>query len=808
MFLNNLKLSLRHLWRQKLFTVLNVTGLAIGIATCLVILLFIHSELSYDRFHEKADRIVRVVFKGSVQGEKMNEAHVMPPVAEVLMEEFPEVEKATRIRLMGYPKIGVDERYFRNKTAAFVDANILEVFTLPLIKGDPNTALTEPNSIVISESAAKTFFDQENPLGKELSMNEGKDRFIITGVMADIPVNSHFHFDLLASMSTYSEAKDPSWMVSEFYTYLLLPAGYDYRSLESKLPVIVEKYMGPQIKQAMGIGFDEFLNAGNNLGIFLQPLTSIHLHSDMMGELSPGGDIRYVYIFGVIALFMLLIASINFMNLATASAGKRAKEVGVRKVLGSNQRQMIWQFLIESILLSLIALGMAMVMVKLVLPLFQNLSGESMVINYLSPTWLLPSLLLFGLVVGLLAGSYPAFFLSSFKTVLVLKGSVLHNSSKKTDSFRSGLVIFQFAVSLILITGTLVVYNQLEFIQNKDLGYEKDHLLIFPDTWLLGDHVATFKQQLLQDSRVKNVSISGYLPSGPSNNNNFFVFPEGDVSKQLKTLRYEVDDQYLPTLGLELVAGRNFSEEYGMDDKAIILNQTLLNALGWGEDALGKTLSRADNTGQIVDFTVIGIVKDFHFRSFHEHISPLVITYGNNSGPMIVSIQTDDMMGLIEDIKPMWTAHAGDEPFDYSFMDERVYQTYAAERKVGYILTVFSLLTIFVACMGLFGLATFTAKQRTKEIGIRKVLGADVGNIVGLLSTDFLKLILIAIVLSTPVSWFVMNQWLEGFAYQVPLYWWVFILAGLIAIIVALFTISFQSIKAALMNPVKSLRSD
>jgi putative ABC transport system permease protein len=811
MLKNYIKIAIRSLWRSKAFSAINIFGLAIGIASCLVIMLFVEHELSYDRFHEKSDRIVRVIFRGSVQGEQMNEAHVMPPVAQALVQDYPEVEEATRLRPMGTPKISYGDKIFRKNTFAFADSNVFQVFTLPLLKGDPATALNRPNALVISQSTAQNYFGDEDPIGKVLQFVDAKAQFTISGVMADIPVNSHFRFDMLGSMATFPDAKNPSWMVSEFYTYLVLPEGYDYKQLEAKLPQVVEKYMGPQLQQAMGISLAQFREAGNDLGLFLQPLNSIYLHSDLLTALEPGGDIQYVYIFAAIALFMLLIACINFMNLSTAGASKRAREVGVRKVLGSGKGQLVGQFLIESTLLSLLALLLALVIVKLALPIFNELSGKNLDLQLLGKPWIVPGLLLFGLFVGVLAGSYPAFFLSSFKPVSVLKGaasSAAGAPGKGSWSLRSGLVVFQFCISIVLIIGTTVVYQQLQYIQNKKLGYDKEQVLVLPETWLLGGQAEVFRQLLLQDPRIQYVSTSGYLPAGPSYNNNFMIYPDDDVSQQVKTLRYDVDDQYIPALGLKMMSGRNFSPQYGTDSTAIILNETAAAAFGWGKDALGKTLTTSTNDGHKHHFRVIGVVGDFHFKSLHERISPLVMVLGNANGSVIAKVNTEQIGGLLADLEEEWTALVPGEPFEYSFLDDRFYKTYESEQKAGQILGIFAGLTIFVACLGLFGLATFTAEQRTKEIGIRKVLGADVSSIVALLSKDFLKLVLLAALIAFPIAWWAMHQWLEDFAYRIDVPLWAFIAAGIVAAVVAFLTISVKAVKAAMANPVKNLRTE
>jgi len=805
MFKSYFKIAFRNLGRNKAFSAINIFGLAIGMATCLVIMLFISHEWSYDRYNKKADRIVRVVFQGSIQGEKMAEAHVMPPVAQTLRADYPEVQEATRLRNYGTPRITYKDKSFRENAFAFVDSNFFQVFTLPFLQGDPRTALVEPNTIVISREVAQKYFGSANPMGKILFFKDYNTSLKITGVIDQVPANSHFYFDIFASMASFPEAKSPSWMTSEFYTYLVLPKGYDYKQLEAKLPQVVEKYMGPQLLLAMGMNLAQFQQRGNNVGLFLQPLTAIHLRSKLKGELGLNGDIQYVYIFGSIAVIMLLIAGINFMNLSTAGAAKRAKEVGIRKVMGSVKGELIHQFLLESVLLTAMALLLAVLLVQLALPIFNDLAGIKLALNITANPWLLPGLLLFGLLVGVLAGSYPAFFLSSFRPVAVLKGRF--NSSKKSLSLRSGLVVFQFFISITLIVSTTVVYRQLRYIQNKELGYNNDQVLLIP-AYALGNKAEAFRQQLRQDPRVVSVSTSGYLPAGPSNNNNFTIFPDDNPTQLIKTLRYSVDHQYIPTLGMQVVAGRNFSPDFTTDSAGMILNETAANVLGWGKNALGHSLTYSNNQGIKTTYRVIGIVKDFHFKSLHEPISPLVMTLGDNAGTLIAKVKTPDIAGLLATTKNQWHQLTAEEPFSFAFLDERFADAYQSEQKLGKILGIFAGLTIFIACLGLFGLATFTAQQRTKEIGIRKVLGASVGSIVTLLSKDFLKLVSIATIVAWPIAWYGMHQWLQDFAYRIDMSWWIFGLAGFVALLIALLTISLQAIKAAIANPVKSLHNE
>ncbi len=806
MLKNYFKIGLRSLLRNKFFTAINIFGLTLGMTTCLLIMLYVQNEMSYDRFNKKADQIVRVVFRGSIQGEKMKEAMVMPPVAQTFKSEYPEVLEATRLRNYGNPRVTYGDKTFKENAFAYADSNFFEVFTLPFLKGNPKTALLEPNTIVISESVAKKYFGSEDPIGKILLFKDLNSSFKITGVMHDMPVNSHFHFDLFASMASFPESREFSWMTSEYYTYLVLPKGYDYKKLEAKLPADVEKYMGSQLQKAMGMTYAQFRQKGNELGLYLQPLTDIHLHSDLNLELGPVSDIRYVYIFSVVAIFMLLIACINFMNLSTAGASKRAREVGIRKVLGSLNGQLVRQFLLESLLLTSFAFLLSLILVFWTLPLLNKLSGKNLSFDLLSNPWLLPGLLLFALVTGLLAGSYPAFFLSSFKPVTVLKGKIA--SMGKTVSLRSGLVVFQFFISIVLIIGTIIVHKQLSFIQNEKLGYNKDQVVIVQESYWLGKNLEPFKQKLLQDPRIVSISSSGYLPAGNTYNNNFMIYADNNSDQLVKTLRYDVDYNYIQTLGMELAEGRNFSKSFGTDSLGIIINEETAKAFGWSKNALGHNLTRPDNDGTKLTYHVIGVVKNFHFRSFHEPISPLVMVLNSNNENMIVKTNTKDIAGLLNTMKKDWNDLKGEVPFSYTFLDDRFNNSYESEQKIGLILSIFAGVTIFVACLGLLGLATFTAEQRTKEIGIRKVLGASITNIVSLLSMDFIKLVFIAFIIATPVAWYMMNKWLQDFAYKTNISSWIFLLTAVLAIAITIITVSFRAIRAAVVNPVNSLRSE
>ncbi len=806
MLKNYFKIAFRTFWRNRAFSAINISGLAIGMATCLIIMLFVHNELSYDRYNKKADRMVRVIFRGSAEGGKMDEANVMPPVAQALLHDYPEVEEATRLHQAGKSIVKFADKTFKEESIAFADSNFFQVFTLPLIRGDAATALLQPNTLVITRAIAQKYFDGEDPIGKVLRFQNWNTDFKITGVIDKVPVNSHFHFDFFISMAGMQEARSDSWLTSGFNTYLVLKPGYDYKKLDAKLPGAVAKYMGPQILQGMGMTLTQFRQKGNDVGLYLQPLTDIHLHSDCTNDLEAGGDIRYVYISAAIALFMLLIACINFMNLSTAGAIRRAREVGIRKVLGSLKGELVRQFLLESILLAAISLVLAIGLLYLALPAFDKLAGKDLDFSFKETPWLLPSLLVFGLLTGILAGSYPAFFLSSFKPVSVLKGRFA--TGKKRFGLRSSLVVFQFLVSIILIVCTTVAYKQLSYIQHKKLGYEKDQVMILPETWMLGNNQQAFRRQILKDPRVVNLSVSDYLPAGPSGDNNFFIYPGNSSTHLVKTLRYDVDYNYIPTMGMQLAAGRNFEKDFRTDSAGAILNETAIRTMGWQKDPLDHYFTYAPDPAHKMIFRVIGVVKDFHFRSLHEPISPLVMILSDRPARMIIKTKTRDIAGLTAAMQKIWASFTHDAPMEYSFLDERFLETYHAEQHTALTLGIFAALTIFVACMGLFGLATFTADQRTKEIGIRKVLGATIGGIVSLLSKDFLKLVAIAFIIAAPIAWWLMNKWLQDFAYHIEMNGWIFVGVAVLALAITLVTVSFQAIRAALTNPVKSLRSE
>lgn len=809
MIKNYFKIAWRNLLKNKAFSFINIMGLSIGISVCFIIMLFVQDELSYDRFNVKADRMYRIAFRATMNGGRINESNVMPPVAAALKNDYPEVEEVTRINEGGKPKISYSNKTFKDGSVALVDSNFFNVFTIPLIDGDKNTATLEPHSVVLTKEFANKLFGAEDPMGKLIKIGGGNDSTPckVTGIINKVPRNSHFHFDLFVSLSSLPYSKDPSWMSSGMFTYLVLKQGYDYKKLEAKFPGMVEKYMGPQIQQAMGLSLSQFRTKGNDLGFILLPLTKIHMGGFPSNyEMEPPGDIRYVYIFGAVAVFMLLIACINFINLSTASASKRAKEVGVRKVMGSGKTDLIKQFLLESALITFIALLISAVLVQIALPIFNTISGKNLVPGF--SIGRITGILSLGLLVSLLAGLYPAFFLSSFKPIATLKGKL--SAATRSYGLRSSLVVFQFFISVSLITGTIIVYQQMKFIRDKKLGYDKEQLLVIGNSWQLGKNEKILRDELLRDTRVANVTVSSYKPAGWSDNNNALSYPEGQENRLTTSLEYKIDERYIPTFGIEMAAGRNFSPQFSTDSVAMIMNESAVKAFGYKDnnDAIGKRVIRQNSDrGTNVPYTIVGVVKDFNFKSLHEAITPLLMVLNPGSG-LLIKTKTKDVAGLLSTIKKRWQDFGPEDPIDYAFLDELYNKTYEAEQKTGTILNIFAVLTILVACLGLFGLATYTAEQRSKEIGIRKVLGASVLQVTTMLSKEFIKLVLIACVIAFPLSYWAMNKWLQDFAYRINISWVVFLVAGLTALFIALCTVSFRAIKAALANPVKSLRTE
>jgi len=811
MFKNYLKLAARHLLKHKAYSLLNVSGLAIGMACCILILLYVQQELSYDRQHTQADRIYRVAADLKFGGNHFQLAVAPAPLAATLVRDFPEVVTAARFRNYGSALVKrTGEQNFKEVRVIFADNAIFEVFTLPMLAGDPKTALIAPYTLVINQSTAKKYFGAADPMGQALIF-DNTNSYKITGVIADIPENSHFHFDFIASLASTPESMDDMWGSNNFATYLVLQPGADPAALQAKFPALIEKYLGPQVQQLLGMSMAELKKAGNSADYYLQPLRDIHLHSDLTFELEPNGNIKYVYIFSAIAFFILLIACINFMNLATARSANRAKEVGIRKVVGSERRQLVGQFLAESVFLSVVAMILALGLVELMLPVFNHLAEKKLQTAYLGNGTMLAAFIGITILVGVVAGCYPAFVLSAFKPASVLKGA--QSGGARSRHLRSALVVFQFAASVILIVGTLIIKEQLHYIQNKKLGFNKEQVIVLQDAYALQENLEAFKNEILRNANVTHATVSGYLPVS-SNRSDTGFWPEGQsagenpVSMQI----WNVDHGYVETLGMEIAKGRNFSEAFGGDSTAIILNERAAKMFGFA-DPIGQRIQtwayvpgRGIDRNHFLSYTVVGVVKDFHYSSLRDNIGALALRLGRDGGLISFRFQAQEVSALIQFLQSKWKEFAPNQPLNYSFLDERFGNMYRVERRVGDIFGVFAGLAVFTACLGLFGLASFMAEQRTKEVGIRKVLGATAVNVTALLSKDFVKLVLMADLIAGPVAWYAMNRWLQDFAYRINISWWIFALAGGLALLIALLTVSTQALKAALANPVEALR--
>ena len=802
MIKNYFKIALRNLKRNKAFSFINIFGLAIGLTSFMLIAVFVLNELSYDKYPAQAKNMYRVILSVTGNGDIAAYPMVDVAVGEGMKNAFPEIKATTRLA-SAQDFIKFNDKQFKEKQLAFDDSNFLQLFSIPLVEGDITTALVQPNSMVISKAFAKKYFGNEEALGKSLSVGTGGDLYKVTGVIDEVPENSHFHFDAFLSLASRHLTRK-TWSNIGFFTYLLLNKNTDPKKLESKFPQLVAEHVVPEIQHDMGVSLAEAKKSINTFVFSLQPLTDIHLYSHTKYEMEPNGDIQYVYIFSALALFILLLACVNFTNLSTARAVKRAREVGIRKVLGSLKQQLIIQFLTESVLLTFLSMLIAFGLLFLILPYFNQVANRQIPFSFFTSYQSILVMISLVFITGIVAGIYPSFFLSSFNTIKVLKGSSSKGSQKNV--LRSSLVVFQFFVSIALIIATIVVYQQLYFMQNKNLGYDKEQVLFLPDARLLGKNQDAFKQQLSENKNVVAASISRSVPGLPfMDGTEIYPKNENGNGKEIHANIYHVDEDYLKTLGIRVVSGRNFSKDFPTDSSAVVINQAMVRELGWsGENPIGKTIVRS---GQH-EFKVIGVVADFNYASAKQQIAPLMMMLGNNYGGLVIKINTGNVKGFLSDLKKQWADFNPEGPLSYSFLDDNFAKLYASEIRTQQIFTAFAIIAIIIASLGLFGLSAFVTEQRTKEIGIRKVLGASVESVLLLVSKEFLLLVGIAFIISVPVTWWAMHVWLQDFAYRIHIAWWVFVVAGIIAILISALTISFQAIKAAVANPVKSLRSE
>jgi putative ABC transport system permease protein len=818
MLRNYLTIALRNLAKHRFYTFINIMGLAVGIAACLVIVLFVINEASYDKHHTNANRIYRINGEIKFGGNHWKLAVAPAPLAEAFINEYPEVENAVRFRSRGSYLVKVNETAdnIKEDNVIWTDSSFFKVFSVPVLKGNANNALKEPNTVAISKKVANKLFADGNALDQTIIM-DNRWPMKITAIFDDMPETGHFKFDILISMAGLDEAKGTVFLSNNFQTYLLLKEGADAKALEAKFPAFIVKYMGPQIAQVLGSEFtlEKFASSGNKIEYTLMPMLDIHLHSDLTGDFRPNSDITYVYLFSAIALFILIIACINFMNLSTARSSNRAKEVGVRKVMGSLRSHLVRQFLTESVLLSLFSFVLALALAYVFIPVFNSLSQKTLSLPLNNPSFYL-IVLAGSLIVGFMAGLYPSFFLSAFKPVNVLKGHVA--LGMKSGFIRSSLVVFQFVISIFLIIGTITVYRQLNYIQNKKIGFKKDQVLIVHDAYALKDNLNVFKDEVKKNSFIQTGTISGFLPVNGWRSDNTH-WPEGTQPTQDNMVglqSWEVDHDYLKTFGMNIKDGRFFSEEFPSDSNAVVLNETAVRMFNFEDDPIGRKISTfsgnnpdgSPDLNSIVSFTVIGVVENFHYESLKHNISPLGFYLRKSNGNVAFRFESKNAQDVIVSIEKTWKELAPGQPFQYSFLDQDFGNLYSTEQRLGKTFAVFAGLAIFIASLGLFGLTAFTAEQRTKEIGIRKVLGASVSSIIFLLSKEFGKLIIIAFVLAAPLAWFAVNWWLKSYTFKVEIGFMVYVFAGLAAFVIAWITMSFQSFKAAASDPVKSLKSE
>ena len=791
MIRNYFKMAWRHLKKNKLYALINLVGLAVGITGCLLIGIYISNELSYDKFHDKADRIVRVTWEYSFADTKNHIASTGTKVGPEFTRRFPETK--TYVRLMKYPRVlAADNKMFEEKNFLYADADFFRMFSFPLLKGDPATALDSPDELVLTESAAEKYFGSDEPVGKIINVGGNKD-FIVSGVAADAPINSQIQFDMIGSFSSLNASKEEKWNEANYITYLLLQDDESLASLQKK----VDDYM-------------EELNAKEadfKMAFHLQPLTQVHLHSELDG-LEPNSDITYIYILAAVALLILLIACVNYTNLSTAQAAGRSAEIGMRKVMGAGKKDIFVQFLSEAFLLSLIAVFAALVAAYFLMPYFSQISGKAFGAEVLFESETLFTLFVLSLIVALLAGTYPAFVLSAGKVIKILKAGFTFTGSA---GLRRSLIVFQFVISIFLFIATIVILQQLDYIQTKDLGYSKEQVIVLPVDSQMRENYDALQAGFENIPGVTSVAGAYEEPTHVSWGD---ALTSSETNQVVSITALPVDENIIETLDFEIIAGSDYtlSDERAADPAingdnikhTFILNETAAKAFGWTPtEAVGKRVVK-NHEGE-----VRAVIKDFHFRSLHEPIGPLVIFMDKRLvGSMFVKVSGGDVATTLANLEKTWKQRVPHRPFEYDFLDENYSTLYKAEQSIAGVFTAFSTVAILLACLGLFALTAYAIVRRTKEIGIRKILGATTTDILTLVSKDFVKLVLIAVVIAIPLAFFAVDKWLQGFSYRVDLKWWVFVLSSVVTLLIALITISLQAAKTAMSNPVKNLRNE
>ena len=804
MLRNLIKYSVRSFKRQRSYIIINILGLSIGIACSLLIAIFVLNEASYDKYNEKKDRIYRLVLNGKIGGQEIVGAFTPAIMGPTMLEEFPEVEDYLRMTGTGPTVVEYDAQIFTEDNLIQADSSFLNFFTIPVLTGDPQKMLNAPHKAVLTESTAKKIFGNESPIDKALKIGSDSVRYIVTGVISDIPENSHFDANIITSFMTNPRSKAPDWMSNSFSTYLLLNPNASASDVETKITELLVKYVGPELQKYMGISIEEFEEQGNRYEYFLQNLAEIHLDPSVQQEFKAASDPKYLTIFGSVAILIVLIAAVNFMNLSTAQASRRAKEVGIKKVGGSTRGMLVTQFLAESFILSFISLLFALLIIKVSLPYFSNLLGTQLELNLLSYWYTIPAMLLFTVVVALLAGSYPAMFLSSFNPYEVLKGSI--SGSMKNGRMRRVLVVFQFAVSILLIVGTVVMYRQINYMLNKDVGFNKDQLIVIERAHVLGPRWKAFKDAAREIPGVVNIASSTAVPGRNNNNNGYLI--EGRNDESFLMVTNWVDPDYLETYGMTLASGRFFSDSHMTDSEACLVNESTVREFGLDQPDQTRII-RPGGEGRLLSMPIIGVVSNFNHESLRNPIQPYVFCFKGDDqtwGYLTVKLEAQKYSETIANIENLWKEFTANNPLQYYFLDDDFENMYRQEKQNAQMAVIFSILALFIAALGLFGLTSYTVEQRTKEIGVRKAMGSSVAGIYIVISREVIVLVSLSALLAWPLIWYFAGKWLESFHYRIEL-GFPMLLAGLaVALLIALMTISYRIVRAARVNPAQSLK--
>ncbi len=801
---NLIKHSLRSFKRQRSYIIINILGLSIGIACSLLIALFVINEVSYDRYNVKKDRIFRLILNGKIGGQEVTASSTAAIIGPTVLEEFPEVEDFLRMNGWGPTIIEHNKQSFTEEHLIEVDSSFFNFFSIPVIKGDKDNLLNAPRKLVLSESTAKRIFGDEDPVDKRLKVGSDSVLYTVSGVMADIPENSHFKANIIASFMTNPRSRNSAWTNNSFSTYLLLKPNSDYRNVDAKFPGLIEKYVGPELQKYMGISISEFESQGNKYRFYLQKLTNIHLDTSVDQEFKSSTDPKYLIIFGSIAILIVLIASINFMNLSTAQASRRAKEVGIKKIGGSSRGMLMVQFLSESFILSFTALILALILIKLTLPYFNNLLGSNLRLSLFSNMFTVPVLILFSVFVGFLAGSYPALFLSSFSPYEVLKGNI--KNSMKNGRMRRVLVVFQFTVSILLIIGTMIMYRQIKYMLNKDVGFNKEQVIVINRAEALGSKVKSFKAAVKEIPGVINISSSTAVP-GRTNNNNAYML-EGRKDETFLMMTTWIDYDYLDTYGMTLASGRSFNKLYSTDEQACLVNEAAIKDFGITDIEKVRFMQPQDS-GKVNYIPIIGVVKNFNFKSLRNPIDPCILRFKTDNflwGYLSVKLSEKNYSQTIDQIENIWKEFTANSPLQYYFVDQDFEKMYIQEKQNAQMAVIFSILAIFIASIGLFGLTSFTVEQRTKEIGVRKAMGSSIAGIYYEVSKEIILLVSISAIIATPIIYYISGKWLENFYYRINIGVFSFVAGLSVALGIALLTISYRIIRAAHVNPAQSLK--